>query len=156
MNLSPNKSRVPNGSYEHHLKQKGRRVGYCIITEGTGFNSDADKMSTSGLFCFGDSLFRFAWTPLVVVFPYVIYRGLHLFDFMQADSRFVPSQWETALLCNDVSHWLGASQESALLCLLALELELWIQKMYHWCQSAILFRVIQSYRCEILSSSNDI
>ena len=25
-----------------------------------------------------------------------------------------PSQWETALLCNDISHWLGESLESAL------------------------------------------
>ena len=32
----------------------------------------------------------------------------------RADSSFVPSQWETALLCNHVSHWLGASLESAL------------------------------------------
>ena len=32
----------------------------------------------------------------------------------RADSRFAPSQWETALLCNDVSHWLGAYIESAL------------------------------------------
>ena len=32
----------------------------------------------------------------------------------RADFRFAPSQWETALLCNDVSHWLGASLESAL------------------------------------------
>ena len=32
-----------------------------------------------------------------------------------ADSRFVPSQWETTLLCNAVSHWLGASLESAVL-----------------------------------------
>ena len=32
----------------------------------------------------------------------------------RADSRFAPSQWETALLCNDISHWLGASLESAL------------------------------------------
>ena len=32
----------------------------------------------------------------------------------RADSRFAPSQWETALLCNDVSHWLGASLESVL------------------------------------------
>ena len=32
----------------------------------------------------------------------------------RADSRFAPSQWETALLCNDVSHWLGTSLESAL------------------------------------------
>ena len=32
----------------------------------------------------------------------------------RADSRFAPSQWETVLLCNHVSHWLGASLESAL------------------------------------------
>ena len=32
----------------------------------------------------------------------------------RADSRFARSQWETVLLCNDVSHWLGASLESAL------------------------------------------
>ena len=28
----------------------------------------------------------------------------------KADSRFAPSQWETALLCNDISHWLGANR----------------------------------------------
>ena len=33
----------------------------------------------------------------------------------RADSRFAPSQCETALLCNDVSHWLAASLESTLL-----------------------------------------
>ena len=30
---------------------------------------------------------------------------------LTADSRLAPSQWETALLCNDVSHWLSASLE---------------------------------------------
>ena len=35
----------------------------------------------------------------------------------RADFRFAPSQWETALLCNDVSYWLGASLDSALLLL---------------------------------------
>ena len=39
----------------------------------------------------------------------------------RADSRCVPSQWEMALLCNDVSHWLGASLESALRYLLMQE-----------------------------------
>ena len=34
--------------------------------------------------------------------------------FPRAESRFAPSQWETALLCNDVSHWLGSNLESAL------------------------------------------
>ena len=33
----------------------------------------------------------------------------------RSDFRFAPSQWETALLCNDVSRWLGANLESALL-----------------------------------------
>ena len=33
---------------------------------------------------------------------------------VSADSRFVPSQWETASLCNVVSHWLAAKLESAL------------------------------------------
>ena len=32
----------------------------------------------------------------------------------RADSRFAPSQWETALICNDVSHWLGSSLESTM------------------------------------------
>ena len=46
--------------------------------------------------------------------------GVHLraiWQLVRADSRFAPSQWETALLCNDVSHWLGANLESALLVL---------------------------------------
>ena len=32
----------------------------------------------------------------------------------RTDSRCGPSHWETALLCNDVSQWLGASLELAL------------------------------------------
>ena len=28
---------------------------------------------------------------------------------------FAPNQWETALHCNDASHWLGANLESALI-----------------------------------------
>ena len=35
-------------------------------------------------------------------------------DRLRANSRFASSQWETALLCNDVSHWLDANIESAL------------------------------------------
>ena len=58
-----------------------------------------------------------------VSFPHCTLRsqqyGQHLqaFSHSRADSRFAPSQWETALRCNyhdDVSHWLGASLESAL------------------------------------------
>ena len=32
----------------------------------------------------------------------------------RADSRFAPSQWETSLQSNAVSHWLGTNLESAL------------------------------------------
>ena len=35
----------------------------------------------------------------------------------RADSRLAPSQWETPLQSNAVSHWLGTSLESALLCM---------------------------------------
>ena len=40
--------------------------------------------------------------------------GLRVWMVFRADSRFAPSQWETALLCNAVSHWLSASLESFL------------------------------------------
>ena len=33
---------------------------------------------------------------------------------IRTDTRFAPSQGETALLCNDVSRWLGANLESAM------------------------------------------
>ena len=35
----------------------------------------------------------------------------------RADSRFTPSQWEMALLCNVISYWPDASPKSALTCL---------------------------------------
>ena len=41
------------------------------------------------------------------------YQWLHRSN-IRAYSQFAPSKWETALLSNDVSHWLGASLESAL------------------------------------------
>ena len=37
--------------------------------------------------------------------------GSSLTNKVRADSTFSPCQWETALLCNDVPHWLGASLE---------------------------------------------
>ena len=43
-------------------------------------------------------------TPCIIYWPWRPIR---------ADSRLAPSRWETALLCNDVSHWLRAILESA-------------------------------------------
>ena len=45
---------------------------------------------------------------------------------LRADSRFAPSQWETVLLCNDISHWLGASLKWALILT-----EMWCWKWNH-------------------------
>ena len=41
-------------------------------------------------------------------------EGKYALHIDKADLRFAPNQWETALLCNNFSHWLGASLESAL------------------------------------------
>ena len=56
------------------------------------------------------------YAPMITHFTdtYMRHRVSVCPDSVRADSRFVPSQWETALLCNDASHWLGASLESAL------------------------------------------
>ena len=43
-------------------------------------------------------------------------KGTYIYVYIyRADSRFVPSQWEIVLLCNDISHWLGTNLKSALL-----------------------------------------
>ena len=47
----------------------------------------------------------------------------HVDAAIRADSRFAPSQWKTALLCNDVTHWLGTNLESALFYATAVRLD---------------------------------
>ena len=43
------------------------------------------------------------------------FRLMHRLEIeIWTELSFASSQWETALLCNDVSHWLGANLESAL------------------------------------------
>ena len=43
--------------------------------------------------------------------------------YNRADSRLVPSQWETSLQSNAVSHWLGANQEPALYKVILFDME---------------------------------
>ena len=76
----------------------------------------------------GTKTLRLNWlSPVLLVFPELVGSWLLLTQatnhngwpalgliVCKADSRFAPSQWETVLLCNDVSHWLDASLESAL------------------------------------------
>ena len=44
----------------------------------------------------------------------IVSKGHKISINHRAGSRFAPSQWETSLLCNDISYWLGTSLESAL------------------------------------------
>ena len=59
---------------------------------------------------------------------------IHVLTILMADSRFAPSRWETTLFCNDVSHWLDASLESALN----------FQWMW-WCYSNRVIAQVQRY-----------
>ena len=71
-----------------------------------------------------DNMKRWPWSSVFMWFRYelnifALLRYLYKFWQMlivsyRADSMFAPSQWETGLLCNDVSHWLDASLKSAL------------------------------------------
>ena len=65
--------------------------------------------------------FRFRW-PFLYCNNSRFLRHVHSLDIYskqcRADSRFAPSQWETTLLCNDVSHWLGARLKSTLQCII--------------------------------------
>ena len=57
------------------------------------------------------------WHQANICFIGIIYSNadleLRLME-LRADSWFAPSQWEMALLCNEVSHSLGTSLESVL------------------------------------------
>ena len=59
-------------------------------------------------------------------------------DRSRADSRFVPSQWETALLYKDVSHWLGASLESARRSMI-INLESWICNLLRFTKELLCY-----------------
>ena len=75
-----------------HWSSLGRvQLQEVSICSGNGFRSDRWHM----FICISDD-------PV----HWCIYR---------ADSRFVPSQWETVLLSNDASHWLGTNLESAVI-----------------------------------------
>ena len=60
-------------------------------------------------------LSRPQWVKHHTVYPLNYYGFVHCCVLeSRADFRFAPSQWETALLCNKVSQWLGANLESNL------------------------------------------
>ena len=44
-----------------------------------------------------------------------VYNWTFLYSINRADSRLAPSQWDTSLQSNAVSHWLGTNLESTLI-----------------------------------------
>ena len=54
------------------------------------------------------------WPPSSRTFRIQYQKGQNMKIYLKADFRFAPSQWETPLLCNNVSHWLGTNLESDL------------------------------------------
>ena len=60
-----------------------------------------------------NKIFVISYDLQFIIQMFVFKYALHTCYTFRADSRLVPSQWETVLLCNDVSHWLGANLESA-------------------------------------------
>ena len=62
--------------------------------------------------CMNKRLSKQSWCFETLSCP--LWRHRNVRYIYRADSRSSPSQWETALLCDNVSHWLGASLESAM------------------------------------------
>ena len=56
------------------------------------------------------------WFISLYLYYFVLYTEISLpVVILRADFRFVPSQWETSLQNNTISHWLGTNLESALI-----------------------------------------
>ena len=53
------------------------------------------------------------YLQLHVQYRFILHHNI-LWVYSRADSRLAPSQWETSLQRNSISHWLGANLESAL------------------------------------------
>ena len=77
---------------------------------GPSLVRDNGSQVGSGDCCTVSSRMRLDWIhcrKYLFIFNSLSCWGLNA-KVTRAASWFAPSQWETALLCNDVSHWLGA------------------------------------------------
>ena len=104
-------------------KYQGKILGLCPANERlhykvnmTAGNEDVEVKQAP--FQYDDSLCRLRGFHHKVQMPHncliFVNAELHAVYSIRGDFRFVSSQWETALLSNAISHWLGASLESAL------------------------------------------
>ena len=68
--------------------------------------------------CIERLLFAVLWWSMIYVNRTVGRCYNCILMIIRADSRFAPTQWETAWLYNEDSHWLGESLESVLIIVL--------------------------------------
>ena len=62
-----------------------------------------------------EGIWRYLWQAVRKIFRSSGLLGITgLLIIIRADSRLAPSQWETLLQSNAISHWLGTNLESAL------------------------------------------
>ena len=108
-----------------HSSASWVRYGTCFVTSQSrpGFDikmsSYENKKPHCGDKTIKDHLITTMRFPILVRWHLYIEAGPWSLIFHhcnnRADSRFAPSQWETSLQSDTVSHWLGANLESALI-----------------------------------------
>ena len=69
----------------------------------------------------------------------------------RADSRLAPSQWETSLQSNAVSHWLGANLESALKCMAPVPWEKQQTQITRWCWRGYQHWLVRPFTAELVT-----
>ena len=91
-----------------------------------------------------------AWNGNARRWNHYILRSFLLGRYDRADSRFAPSQWETSLQSNAVSHWLVANLESAMY-----EIVSWRYASGYLMWKCGLFTVVLSNLTLLLSNRNN-
>ena len=113
---------------------------------------------------------RLQWVKFAMAFNVGIYEDIKYcfypaekmsippIQWNRADSRFAPSQWEVALQSNDVSHWLGASLESALNVMrqhYGSKHTFWVHFLHNGCCFTLFFFIISHYHCHLPTYCHD-
>ena len=97
------------GTHTVHLRVPNLQMSYRNLTISIVTPAIAAGRHASLVYRYNDSRHHMACLDdcyVCCVFSICHCRTVY---YIRADSRFAFSQWETALLCNDISDWLGTS-----------------------------------------------
>ena len=136
----------------HRSRSKLSQVMACCLTAPSHYLKHCWLLISKALWhspesnCTVPKLLSCIMSLQIITFPNIVISPLsylcHCCAVLRADSRFACSQWETALLCNDVSHWLGASLESALVLLLICISTILMMRLYNivfWLKNFMIY-----------------